>query len=330
MNRYYSVIIPFHDNKEILEKVLYSLENTNYPQKEIILVNDDSQCELGSIIEKFQCRLINVPQRKGPSFARNLGAKEAKFKNLIFLDSDIIVPNDCFVKINDFLDNGSVAVINCLVSSYVPYNDFFSQYANMLYRYSVLKGGRSTIFTSFSVVKADCFWETGGFDESVSLPYADDVILGWKLRNKGCTFNLIEEVEVEHYKRMTFFSFVVYRFLHAYYWGRYFIIYKRMLKSLEAFNKKEGVLTAVTIFIFFALIYFKLFSLSTTMFIFLGLLIGVNFNFLRFLLRKKGFLFTFKSLWITIFQYTIYSIGAIIGIISGFFTRGKFSKISKI
>ena len=329
MDKYYSVIIPFHGKKESLEIVLSSLESANYSKKETILVNDGSGYDLSSIVEKFHCSLINLSQRKGPSFARNLGAKEAKFKNLIFLDSDIIVPDDCFVKINDFLDNKSVSVVNCLVSTNIPCDGFFSQYENILFRYDILKGARDTVYTFFCVVKIDCFWKVGGFDERVPLPYADDVILGWKLRNIGCKFGLIEEIEVQHYKRMTLLKFISYRFLHAYYWGKYFIIYRRLLKSLKAFNKKEGFLTVATIFIFFGLIYFKLFNLSTTIFIFLGLFMGVNFNFLRSILRNKGFLFTIKSIWITIFQYIIYSIGAIIGMISGFLQEAK-SKFLKI
>lgn len=84
MNKRYSVIIPFHGDIEILEKVLYSLENTNYPQKEVILVNVGGKYELTPLVKKFQCRLINIPKRQGPSFARNTGGNSANFENLVF------------------------------------------------------------------------------------------------------------------------------------------------------------------------------------------------------------------------------------------------------
>ena len=324
MDKYYSVIIPFHGKKESLEIVLSSLESANYSKKETILVNDGSGYDLSSIAEKFRCKLINIPERRGPSFARNRRAEAAHFENLVFLDSDVIIPKDCFAKINNLLHNDpSVSVVNCWVSSHIPYSNFFSQYLNLLYKHSILKGGEKTIYTSFCVVKAGWFGKIGGFDESVPRQYADDLILGWKLYDQTAKFALLKEIEVEHYKKVTFIPSVLYWFFHGYYWGKYSVIYRKRLKTQKLFHRKEGILTVIAMFLFLLITYFGRYNLSFNILIFLCLIMGINFNFLRFIRRETDILFAFKSIWIIIFQHLVYLFSAILGILNGLLTRRK-------
>jgi glycosyltransferase involved in cell wall biosynthesis len=316
MQRYYSTIIPFYGNKETLEKVLCSLINTNYAYKEIILVSDGSRHDLTSIAEQFQCRLINIPKRQGPSFARNRGSEVARFEYLIFLDSDIILPKDSFIKINSFLDTKSASALNCLVSVQIPYNNFPSQYANIYFRYSILKEANNTIFTSFCIIKADSFYKVGGFDESVPFAYADDLVLGWKLRNNGYAFSLIEEIEVQHYKQMSFLKLVPYWLLHAYYMEKYFIIYRKISDSPKAFYKKEGPLSVITILFSLMLVYLGLYGLFTVMPILLCILLMINYKFLNFVVKEKGLFFALKTIPIITIQQFIYFIGGTMGVLN--------------
>lgn len=321
MDEYYSVIIPFHGKRESLEMALSSLESTNYSKKEMILINDGSGYDLSSIAEKFRCKLINIPERRGPSFARNRGAEVAHFENLVFLDSDIIVPKNCFVKINNFLHhNPSISVVNCWVSSNSPYSNFFSRYLNLLYKHSILKGGEKTIYTSFCAVKTDWFNKVGGFDESVPRQYADDMILGWKLYDQAAKFALLKEVEVEHCKKVTFIPSVLYWFFHGYYWGKYSVIYRKRLKTQKLFHRKEGILTVVALFLLLFINYFGRYNLFLNVLIFLCLFIGINFNFLKFVGRETNILFAFKSIWIIIFQHLVYLFSGISGILNGLLT----------
>lgn len=326
MNRYYSVIIPFYGDKKILEKVLCALDETKYSYKEIIFVNDGSTQDLTPVISKFQCGVIDNRERRGPSFARNRGAAAAKFEYLIFLDSDIVVPHDCFIKINDFLDkNTDAAVINCLVSARCPYNDFFSRYSNIFFRYSILKAGYSAIFTSFCVVKSEFFHKVDGFDESIPFSYADDVVLGWKLYEKGYKFGIIKNLELRHYKKVIIQKVIPYWFSHAYYMEKYFMIYNKVLKFKKPLYKKEGLFTAFSS-LFFLYLFFhgKGEYLFLYLFIFLLLITGVNFDFFRALLKEGGWLFLAKSIIVNIVQQLIYFGGAAAGLIIGFIKKKSY------
>jgi len=327
-NKFYSVIIPFHGDIMLLSKTLQSLEETQYLEKEIIVVNDGTTCNFNSIIERHKCKLINFDRNRGPSFARNAAAKEAKFGYLVFLDSDIIVPRNCFIEMNKFFDNNpSVVALNSLMSKQSPYKNFLSEYINMIYRYGLLKEGKEKVFTFFCAIEAKAFWEIGGFDETVSGPYADDVILGWKLKNRGYKFNLAERIEVQHYKKMTLLSFIMYYFRHSYFFAKYFAIYRNSLKISKLFYKREGFFSIVTILTFFAAIYLKILDFLPAFYVFLGIFISLNINLLKFLLRGKNFFFAFKAVWAAIIHYSVYSFGSVLGLLNGFLKKNKKVKV---
>jgi len=324
MNRQYSVIIPFRGSLAILEKVLNSLEYTGYPDKEIILVNDGTDYDFTPLLKKYRYSLINLSNRCGPSFARNAGAKAANFEYLVFLDSDVIVSIDCFVKINDFLkENPSVSVINCLVSTHSPHDGFFSQYANILFRYDILKKGHYSLFTSFCVISSKSFWDVGGFDQSVRLPYADDNVLGWKLYNKRYKFALIEGIEVVHYKEVSFKKFLLSCSLHGFFYAKFRTIYRKRLNIYRIGFKNGGILFLPVLLFSFALTYYKIFSIPIIALIFSAIFFGIHAGFFYFLLKAKKCLFAFKSMGILFFQYIVYSISAVAGIASGFFWKDK-------
>lgn len=87
-----SIIIPFFNRIEYLEKALYSAINQTYKNKEIILVNDAStQCveKIKKIKESNKnIHLINNKKNFGVSYSRNIGIKFAKGEYIAFLDSD--------------------------------------------------------------------------------------------------------------------------------------------------------------------------------------------------------------------------------------------------
>ena len=103
MTEGYSVTIPFKGDPEVLKIVLESLQNQGEIIDEIIIVDDNTRCDLSFVKNISNCELINLPVSSGPSHARNVGAKYAKYENLFFLDADVLTPERCFEKIDQFL-----------------------------------------------------------------------------------------------------------------------------------------------------------------------------------------------------------------------------------
>lgn len=90
-----SVVIPVYNVADYLPSCIDSVLQQTYRNLEIILVDDGSTDECGSICDSYgrkssQIRVIHQ-KNKGLSAARNAGVKEASGELVAFIDSDDIV-----------------------------------------------------------------------------------------------------------------------------------------------------------------------------------------------------------------------------------------------
>jgi glycosyltransferase involved in cell wall biosynthesis len=87
-----SVIISTKNSAEFIEKCLESIKKQTFKKIEIILVDNNSSDETKKIAQKYTTHIFN----KGPerSAQRNFGAKIAKGKYLLFIDSDMELSKD--------------------------------------------------------------------------------------------------------------------------------------------------------------------------------------------------------------------------------------------
>ncbi len=93
-----SVIIPFHNAENTLERCLNSLLEQDYNQIEPVLIDDGSVDKSLSIAEVFcqrwrnsgrgQALILSLPQNKGVSVARNTGLDHAKGDYIFQMDAD--------------------------------------------------------------------------------------------------------------------------------------------------------------------------------------------------------------------------------------------------
>ena len=99
-----SVIIPSY-NSPLLEEVVESAKNLDYPKKEIIVVNDSSE-----EVSFPGVSVINNKVRKGKAHALNQAAAIAKGNLLFYLDSDTVAAPDCLKKLVPWFSEGVAAV----------------------------------------------------------------------------------------------------------------------------------------------------------------------------------------------------------------------------
>lgn len=97
-----SVIIPIWEKTKYLRKCLASLVNQSSKNIEIIVVDDGSrevvgiQLQVSNILQKLDYQFLKQAHL-GPAMARNLGARKARGKILVFVDSDMIFDKN-FIK----------------------------------------------------------------------------------------------------------------------------------------------------------------------------------------------------------------------------------------
>jgi glycosyltransferase involved in cell wall biosynthesis len=93
-----TVIIPTYNEEKVILECLKSLDKQFYKDFEVIVVDDGSTDSTLDNISNFKpqkYKLTVLKQlHKGPAMARNLGAKHAKGKILVFVDADMSFSRD--------------------------------------------------------------------------------------------------------------------------------------------------------------------------------------------------------------------------------------------
>lgn len=93
-----SIIIPFYNSEQYLDKCLTSVIRQTYKNIEIILINDGSTDNSLKIANKFKCRDSRIKilsqKNKGQGAARNLGINQSTGEYISFVDADDYVSLD--------------------------------------------------------------------------------------------------------------------------------------------------------------------------------------------------------------------------------------------
>jgi len=198
-----SVIIPNHNSGPKLAQCLQFLEQFGGQECECIVVDDVSTDGSASAAIRTGVRLVSTGRRRGPAYARNLGASFASGDLLLFLDADVCVHPDTIERITTrFAGNPD---LDALMGSYDDNPaalDFLSQYRNLLHCFVHQTGNplASTFWSGCGAIRRSVFLAHGGFDTRYSLPAIEDVELGYRLRAAGRQIALDREAKVRHMK----------------------------------------------------------------------------------------------------------------------------------
>ena len=166
-----SIIIPAYNEEKYLPKLLQSIKKQNFHDYEIIVADANSKYKTKEVDISYGAKVINGGR---PAFGRNNAAKIAQGEYLLFLDSDVILPQSFLQKaINEFkrkkLDIAITAIkpisnieIDKLI--YKTHNDIIA-HASKIYP---LTPGSSIIITK------KLHYELGGFDEKMHISEDND------------------------------------------------------------------------------------------------------------------------------------------------------------
>src|SRR5271169_3762860 len=86
-----TVLIPAYNARRTIGRALASVWHQNYPELEVIVVDDGSSDGTGAEIHKMRggnLRLIRLEENRGECGAMNAGIQEARTDYIAFLDAD--------------------------------------------------------------------------------------------------------------------------------------------------------------------------------------------------------------------------------------------------
>lgn len=210
-----SVVVCAYDAERTMEACLESLRHLNYPDYEVVVVNDGSRDRTLAISEDVARRYAADPEgpklvlisqpNKGLSVARNVGAAAATGEIVAYTDSDCVPdPDWLYFLVYKFVRHGFIAVGGpnfpppepSLVPAAVAVSPGGPTHVLLDDEVAEHIPGCNMAFTKQAIA------EVQGF-EPIFAAAGDDVDFCWRLQNRGHAVGFSPAATVWHYRRNT-------------------------------------------------------------------------------------------------------------------------------
>jgi mycofactocin glycosyltransferase len=211
------VVVPFRGDPAELEEVRARLGELRLGPADTALVVDNTPGHRP--LEDEGIRVIHAAGRSTPGFARNRGVAEGSAEWLVFLDADVVPPEDLVDRYFDPPPAERTALIGGGVE-----DEPIPPAGKAVPRYLYIRGSMSQDDTfrfgawgfpktANAAVRRAAFQEVGGFRENIRS--AEDADLSYRLRNAGWGVERREGAVVVHRSRQTLSGFIGQKAIHG-------------------------------------------------------------------------------------------------------------------
>jgi len=158
-----SIIIPSCDRPLLLRRAVTSALTNGGNECEVIVVDDGLEKSASSLSFGGDMKVITTPGRTGASAARNLGAKHAIGKYLLFLDDDDVFQNNYVTDVLKLISSTDhkVGACNTSTKTFVT-SDAIITKSNKL-KHALFGAGMGFW------IERELFLNLGGFDEALTI-----------------------------------------------------------------------------------------------------------------------------------------------------------------
>jgi biofilm PGA synthesis N-glycosyltransferase PgaC len=112
-----SIVVPCHNEGDNVRETIANLLQQNYPNFEIIAVNDGSKDQTGAILDELhlqheKLRVIHMTKNQGKAMGLRMAALASKAEFLVTIDGDALLdPNATAWMVKHFIDNPRVGAV---------------------------------------------------------------------------------------------------------------------------------------------------------------------------------------------------------------------------
>lgn len=274
-----SVIIAARNEADNLLENLPFVLNQDYPNFEVVVVNDGSQDETQRVLEKFQeehkhLKIVMRPHNEihdaGKKLAITLGVKGATNERLLFTDADCKPVSKNWIRSMMGVDEGQNLILGYspyyrkkgFVNKIIRIDNFFTA---MNYLGFALSGnpymgvGRNLSYTKTK------FFEVGGFKKHYSIASGDDDLFVNEVATKENTRVCIDkDAVVESVPKADWSSFWHQKRRHMYTGRRYKPIHKILL-VLQPVSYLAFIISGILLLVFNNWMYIVLIAIGVRM-----------------------------------------------------------------
>ncbi len=322
-----SVVIPIHNGAATIPVVLEALYRSDFKDFEVILVHDYSTDNTGEVLkelsQKYPFRLIDFPEHRGVSKARNAGAREVRGEIILFIDADCILLPKTMGQCVEKLRQGDSICVGGAYTAAAWDKDFFSNFQSIYIHYVETKVEHPDyIATHCMTIWKKTYDEFGGFKEDYFIGHAasvEDVELSHRLIRAGYQLARPSYIQVQHMFRFNFHKSVRNAVRKSKYWTMYSLNNRDVMKDSGAASYElkvdVGTQTINIILAAAAIATFSWWPLLGAAFLY-GINTAVSHNLLRLIKKEKGWWFLIRATAYFQFIYPFaVAYGAFVGIL---------------
>jgi GT2 family glycosyltransferase len=205
-----SVVVCVYNGERTIDSCLASLEKLNYPNYEVLVVNDGSTDGTRQIAEGYAYIRMIHQENKGLSEARNVGIRAATGEIIAFTDADCMADPDWLTHLVARFQSSEFAAVGG--PNLTPADDSFV--ASCV---AVSPGAPTHVLLDDEVAehipgcnmafRREALEAIDGFDP-IFRAAGDDVDLCWRLQNKGYKIGFSAAAVVWHFRRNTIRDYI--------------------------------------------------------------------------------------------------------------------------
>jgi biofilm PGA synthesis N-glycosyltransferase PgaC len=112
-----SILVPCHNEGSNVREVFAALDAVDYPDFEMIAINDGSRDDTGTILDELagkyeRLRIVHLATNRGKALALNAGAIAARHEILVAIDGDALLDRDAVTwLVRRFLSDGTLGAL---------------------------------------------------------------------------------------------------------------------------------------------------------------------------------------------------------------------------
>lgn len=211
-----SIIIPNFNGRLYAEECLRSVLSSDYPNFEVIVVDDCSTDGSAELLEttfstEARVRIYKNNVNRGAAGARNVGVKLARGSHLCFLDNDTKVEPTWLIELVRLIGDDSVGAVQSVLLEFddpdiiqvagisiIPQIGWgIARHRASSYRRVSLAPAEVCALTTALLIKRQALLRAGGLDEKLSI-FTEDIDLSWRIWLAGYRILLAPESKVHH------------------------------------------------------------------------------------------------------------------------------------
>ena len=161
-----SIIIPTLNEEKYLPLLLASIKKQDFKDYEIIIADAGSKDRTSEIAKKYNCKIVSGGL---PAKGRNQGAKIAKGNIFLFLDAEVVLPEQFLKRVLLEFKERKLGIAGCGLEP-ITKNKAYRILNDILYNWPVRLLENVFAYTyNFILVKKEIHEKIQGFDEGITL-----------------------------------------------------------------------------------------------------------------------------------------------------------------